>query len=208
MYKILILGGGFGGIRAALDLEKKLKNKAQIILIDKNGYHLFLPALYEVASAYGVKRDPFAVRLKKSICIPYHDIFEGRNIEFVQDEVTGADFGAKKVFADARAFEYDYLLIALGSQTNDFGILGVREYAYQFKSIEDALMINKALDKLINDCADSRREQSAGPVKIFICGGGFTGVELAAEISCCAKKISRSYKIKRRCYALTLFESG
>ena len=51
MKKILILGGGFGGIRAALDLEKNLKNEAQITLIDKNGYHLFLPALYEVASA-------------------------------------------------------------------------------------------------------------------------------------------------------------
>ena len=84
MVKILILGGGFGGIRAALDLNKKLKNKilagqAEITLVDKNSYHLFVPALYEVASAYGVKRDPFAVRLKKTICIPYSDIFSARS---------------------------------------------------------------------------------------------------------------------------------
>lgn len=205
MVKILILGGGFGGIRAALDLEKNLKDEAQITLIDKNGYHLFLPALYEVASAYNIKKDLFAVRLKKSISIPFHDIFEGKNIEFVQDEITGADLKAKKVFADARVFEYDYLMIALGSQTNDFGIPGVKEYAYQFKSVEDALMVNKRMDKLINDFAEGKH---ASTIKIFICGGGFTGVELAAELACCAKKIAKVCKIKHRCYSLTLFEAG
>ena len=75
MTKILILGGGFGGIRAALDLEKKLKGEAAITLVDKKSYHLFVPALYEVASAYGLKKDPFGVRFKKPICIPYSDIF-------------------------------------------------------------------------------------------------------------------------------------
>lgn len=202
MAKILILGGGFGGIRAALDLEKNLKDEAQITLIDKNGYHLFLPALYEVASAYNVKRDPFAVRLKKSICIPYSTIFEGKKVDFLQDEVTKIDLNGKKVFADARVFEYDYLLIALGSQTNDFGIPGVKEYAYQFKSIDDALMVNKKLEESI------KRSSVSYPVKIFICGGGFTGVELAAELSCCAKKIARVNKVKHKSHMLTLFEAG
>ncbi|MBI2064273.1 MAG: NAD(P)/FAD-dependent oxidoreductase [Candidatus Yanofskybacteria bacterium] len=202
MAKILILGGGFGGIRAALDLRKKLKDKAQITLIDKNGYHLFLPALYEVASAYGVKRDPFAVRLKKSICIPYSSIFEGKNLDFIQDEVTKIDLNGKKVFADARVFEYDYLLLALGSQTNDFGIPGVREYAYQFKSIDDALMINKKIEGSV------KRSSASYPVKIFICGGGFTGVELAAELSCCAKQITKTNKIKHKAHMVTLFEAG
>ena len=120
MKKILILGGGFGGIRAALDLEKNLKNEAQITLIDKNGYHLFLPALYEVASAYNIKKDPFAVRLKKSICIPYHSIFENKKLDFIQDEVTKIDLNGQNVFADARVFEYDYLLIALYIQNKHF----------------------------------------------------------------------------------------
>lgn len=201
MTKILILGGGFGGIRAALDLGKKLKDKAQVTLIDKNGYHLFLPALYEVASAYNIKKDPFAVRLKKSICIPYSSIFEGKNIDFIQDEVTKIDLNGKKVFADARVFEYDYLLIALGSQTNDFGIPGVKEYAYQFKSIEDALMVNKKVEESV------KRSSASYPVRVFICGGGFTGVELAAEISCCAKKLAKDMKIKHKAQ-LTLFEAG
>lgn len=202
MKKILILGGGFGGIRAALDLEKNLKSEVQITLIDKNGYHLFLPALYEVASAFNIKRDPFAVRLKKSICIPYSSIFEGKNIDFIQDEITKIDLNDKKVFGDARVFEYDYLLIALGSQTNDFGIPGVKEYAYQFKSIDDALMVNKKVEESV------KRSSASYPVKIFICGGGFTGVELAAELSCCAKKIARANKIKHKSHLITLFEAG
>ena len=202
MKKILILGGGFGGIRAALDLEKNLKNEAQITLIDKNGYHLFLPALYEVASAYNIKKDPFAVRLKKSICIPYHSIFENKKLDFIQDEVTKIDLNGQKVFADARVFEYDYLLMALGSQTNDFGIPGVKEYAYQFKSIEDALMVNKKLEESI------KKSSVSYPAKIFVCGGGFTGIELAAELSCCAKKIARVNKVKHKSHMITLFEAG
>ena len=170
MTKILILGGGFGGIRAALDLEKKLKGEAQITLVDKNGYHLFLPALYEVASAYNTKKDPFAVRLKKSICIPYSTIFENRDVEFVQGEIAGIDIVTKKVFASGRVIEYDYLLLALGSQTNDFGIPGVKEYAYQFKSIDDALMVNKKLEEAL------KKSSASYPIKIFVCGGGFTGV--------------------------------
>ena len=57
MTKILILGGGFGGIRCALDLNKKFKGQAQITLVDRNGYHLFLPSLYEVASVFEAKKE-------------------------------------------------------------------------------------------------------------------------------------------------------
>lgn len=202
MVNILILGGGFGGIRAALDLEKKLKDKANITLVDKNGYHLFLPALYEVASAFGIKKDPFAVRLKKSICIPYSTIFEGKDIEFIQAEVTGIDIQAKKVFADSRVLEYDYLVVALGSQTNDFGVPGVKEYACQFKSIDDALMVNKKLEEAV------LKSSASYPARIFICGGGFTGVELAAELSCCARSLARVNKLKHKSHTITLFEAG
>ena len=99
MTKILILGGGFGGIRCALDLEKKSGNDVTVTLIDKNSYHLFLPALYEAASAFkgSLKNDPFALRLKKTICIPFYDIFKNKKVNFVQAEVCEVDLSAKKV---------------------------------------------------------------------------------------------------------------
>ena len=152
MVKILILGGGFGGIRCALDLERRLSiglanNEIEITLLDKNGHHLFVPALYEVASAYNLEKDPFAVKIKKTICIPYADIFERKKINYIQAEIAGVDLENKKIITrGGNELAYDYLVFALGSQTTNFGIPGVAEYAYQFKGLDDALMINEKIN--------------------------------------------------------------
>lgn len=206
MTKILILGGGFGGVRVALDLEKKLKDKAEITLVDKKSYHLFVPALYEVASAYGVKKDPFAVRLKKTICVPYSDIFQGKKINFVQAEISAIDLENKTVATmGGEILDYDCLVIALGGQPADFGIPGVKEYAYQFKNIEDALMLNQKLEELTKEVATGQRNR---PIKIAIVGAGFTGIELAAEFACCVKKLAKACGIKGRCERIMLLEAG
>jgi len=162
MKKILILGGGFGGVRCALDLDKKFKGQVQITLVDKNSYHLFLPSLYEVASIYEKNplssEDPFAVKIRKTVCIPYGEIFSGKNINFIQAEVSDVDLKTKNVRTKGgEVLEYDYLVIALGSQTADFGIPGVREYAYQFKGIDDAVAINVKLGKLVKKMASGEK---------------------------------------------------
>ncbi len=214
MQKILILGGGFGGIRCALDLEKKLKGQAEISILDKNSYHLFLPSLYEVASIYGIypahtggiKKDPFAVKIRKTICIPYGDIFSGKNINFVQAEISAVDLSAKNVRTKGNeVLFYDYLVIALGSQTADFGIPGVREYAYQFKSIDDAVAVNVKIGKLIKKMALGEKMD---PLKILIGGAGFTGIEFAAEISCCVKKMCQEHNVRGKHVIVTLIEAG
>ena len=247
MIKILILGGGFGGVRCALDLNKKIGTKAKITLIDKKSYHLFAPALYEVASAYGVKRDLFAVRLKKTICIPYSDIFENKKIypvrgktplqegssadrvpqewgcphsenhalqagrtsngiNFIQAEISSIDLENKKVATrGGEILDYDYLAIALGSQAANLGILGVKEYAFQFKSFEDALFLNRKMEELIKEVAARQRPQ---PIKITVVGAGFTGIEVATEFACYIKKLSKEYGIKGRCERMMLLEAG
>src|SRR3989344_6671938 len=211
MVKILILGGGFGGIRAALDLNKKLKNKIlagqiEITLIDKKGYHLFVPALYEVASAYGLKKDPFAVRLKKTICIPYSDIFSAKKVNFIQAEIFNIDLENKKVATrGGEILGYDYLVIALGGQVADFGILGVKEYAFQFKNLEDGLLLNQKIDELTKEVAAGQRERL---IRVTVIGAGFTGIEVVAELACCVKKLSKARGIKGRCERMMLLEAG
>ena len=206
MTKILILGGGFGGIRCALDLNKKFKKEAEITLIDRNGYHLFIPALYEVASAYGLKKDAFSVQLRRTICMPYEDIFGKTNINFVQAEVTKIDLDRKKVVTGGEmSLDYDYLIIAIGSETADYGIPGVKEYAHQFKSLEGALFINQKLEEISEQFLKKYRTE---PFSFLVCGGGFTGIELAAELGCCTKVIKEKCKIKGRCSNITLFEAG
>ena len=220
MTKILILGGGFGGIRCALDLEKKInltlqkpcfwrkvsRSKASVTLVDKNSYHLFVPALYEVASAYGIKQDPFAVRLKKTICVPYSDIFENKKIKFIQAEISSIDVENKKTATrGGEILDYDYLVIALGSQSADFGIPGVKEYAFKFKTLEDGLALNQKIDQLTKEIAAGKRQP---PVKMAVIGAGFTGIEVAAELACCVKKFAKACNIKSRCERIMLFEAA
>lgn len=193
MIKIIILGGGFGGVRCALDLEKKLRDQAEISLIDKNNYHLFLPSLYEIASAYGVKKDSFALRLRKTVCVPYGDIFEGKKINFIEAEVCGVDLENQTISTKGdRVLHYDYLVIGLGSQTADFGIPGVRDYAYQFKSIDDALAVNGKLESLMTEVSSG---QKTTPIRILIGGAGFNGIELASELACCIKRMTNHQRL-------------
>lgn len=211
MVKILILGGGFGGIRCALDLEKRLKKEikigeAQVTVIDKNSYHLFVTNLYEIASATGIKKDPFSITLKKSVCLPYADIFNGKNINFVQAEIKEVDIKNKKVKTNGgNIHEYEYLVIALGSQSADFNIPGVGEYAYKFKNLEDALLVHDKIDSVMNDAANGQMDL---PIDILVGGAGFTGIEVATELACCAKSIARKCGLKGRCSSIVLFEAG
>ncbi len=214
MTKILILGGGFGGIRAALDLGKKLTRstgsgqdgQAQITLIDKNSYHLFLPSLYEVAAIYGADDDPFSVKMRKTVCIPYEDVFFGKGVRFNQAEISNVDLKTKNVATKGgEVLGYDYLVIALGSESADFGIPGVKEYAYQFKSIDDAVAVNLKIGKLIKKMSSGEKMD---PLRILVGGAGFTGIELAAELSCCSKKMCQASNIKDKGAKITLIEAG
>ena len=207
MVKILILGGGFGGVRCALELDKKFKNEnVEITLIDRNGYHLFVPALYEVASVYGLKKDPFAVQLKRTICMPYADIFNETKVNFIQVDIAEINLAHKLVRTGGdRIIEYDHLVIALGSEVADYNVQGVRDYAQQFKTLDDALFINQKLEELSEKFKTGERTE---PFSFLICGGGFTGIELAAELGCCTKVIKEKCKLKGRCSSITLFEAG
>ncbi len=206
MSKIVIVGGGFGGVRAALDLEKKLGDRAEITLIDRNGYHLFAPALYEVASAFGIAKDRFSVSLRKTVSVPYQDIFEGKKISFVQAEVSKISLNEKILATKSDAsYSFDYLVLALGSQTADFNISGVKEYAFQFKTIEDAILLNHHLTMLFEKASRGNQEL---PIRLVIGGGGFTGVELAAEIACTVKHLTQRYQIKNGHSIITLVEAG
>lgn len=211
MIKVLILGGGFGGVRVALDLEKlcsKKREETEIILIDKNSYHLFTPLLYEVASVCGITKDPFSVKLRKTISVPFGDIFDGKNINFIQAEISKINLADRSVITgEGDAIKFDYLVLALGGQTADFGVNGVKEYACQFKNLEDAILVNQKIEEAVKEIAENKKQS---PVEILICGGGFTGVELAAEIAGHVKQIAKQCRIKGGLERarIKLFEAG
>ena len=176
--QVIIAGGGYAGIQAALTLEHLLKESdTEISLIDKNAYHTLLPSLPEVVSNRG-----FSI-------IDYKDIIQDKRIEFIQATITNIDLSKKLVdIADLQnnhsALKYDFLAVSLGSQPFLPNIEGLKEHAFLFNTIQDAQRIaERILDPNLNG-------------NIVIAGGGATGVELAGEIASVVNTRQQKYNAK------------
>ncbi len=169
--RIVIAGCGFGGMAAALGLKRRLGQSARIIAIDKTGrfdYHATLPELVSGK----VTED--------EITIGYQALFSQHGIEFTESEISGIDWRKKRVLLPGRAVRYDYLVLAVGSQTDFYGVPGARENAFEFKSDSDALAIRSHVGKMFKSCKISGK--TAGDTCIVVVGGGLTGVELATDL--------------------------
>ena len=199
--KTIVIGGaGFGGMTAALKLERRLRDNPDwnIVLVDKNPYQLYAPALYEIAAI--PKEEVDQIGLKSVITIPIADILIGKKIVFVRGEITSCDRENRSVSVRGGKIDYDFLVLALGSETNYFDIPGLREYALPLKRFEDAVRIRDRIERMLAE----RRE-----LTLVVGGAGATGVELIAEFSnfICylAKRILRSPTCPVR---LTLIEAS
>lgn len=168
--RIVIVGGGFGGI----NLVKKLRNKGyQIVLIDKNNYHTFLPLLYQVATG-GLEPDSIAYPLRK-IFQGYQDFF------FRMTSLESVNTSAKKIITGIGEISYDILVIAAGSTNNFFGMQQLSAFSMPMKSLTEALDLRSILlqnieHSLVNS-ADKERY-----LNFVVAGGGPTGVETAGAL--------------------------
>ncbi|MBI2613865.1 MAG: FAD-dependent oxidoreductase [Candidatus Levybacteria bacterium] len=159
MLNIVILGGGFAGVKAGLIFKSRNLKDIKVTLVDRNSFHTFSPSLYELAAA----EEP-----QRNVTIPFKEIF-GNDIEFKQGNVEKIDVKNKKVLLDGgTVFIYDYLIFALGSDTADFGIPGIKEYSIPLKTLQNAVQIKNALKNA---------------KKVVVGGGGFSGTEIACELS-------------------------
>ncbi|MBC6994465.1 NAD(P)/FAD-dependent oxidoreductase [Neolewinella lacunae] len=171
--RIVIVGGGFGGLK----LARKLSRSAyQVVLIDKNNYHQFQPLFYQVAMA-GLE--------PSSIVFPFRKLFQGKKNVYIRvTEVTRVDPAAKRIHTPFGHCNYDHLIVATGADTNFFGNANIAEFAIPMKSVSEALYLRNNIlddyeDALTTPGYDSRQEL----VDIVIVGGGPTGVELAGSLA-------------------------
>lgn len=167
---VVIIGAGFGGVEAAriLGNHHKLFN---ITIISKQESFLYYPALYQLADR---ESTPFSVLKVKDMI--------NSSVNFILDEVISIDRKLKKVsFLERPHINYDILIVALGSVTEDFGTPGVREHMYQFRTIDD-------LDRLRVTVFNYLESNHNEP--IIVVGGGPTGVELTAQIATLFKEAS------------------
>jgi NADH:ubiquinone reductase (H+-translocating) len=174
--KIVILGGGYGGVHAAKQLYKRYKRRqdVEITLIDKNPYHTLMTELHEIA---GSRTEPEAVQ------ISFHKIFGGKRVNVVVDEITGVDFEGKTLQSRDSTYSYDYLVIGAGGAPEFFDIPGVQENSFTLWSLEDAIRIRTHVENRFREAAKEpntlRRRQM---LTFTIAGAGFTGIELAGEL--------------------------
>lgn len=190
--RVLIIGGGFAGVRAALNLLHGLKN-VHIILIDKNPYHSYHPDYYEIATAVlnADKEQEICAEDISKLCetatIPYSKIFKKyKNIEFLQGKPTKIDFeNSLAEINNKEKISYDWLIISAGSKSSFYGIPCLKELAYEFKTVHDALNIRNEICEIF--AAKPKKEK----IEIVIGGGGFSGTEIAGELVNCLKYLSR-----------------
>lgn len=179
MQNIVVLGAGFGGLRAAMKLGRKSRWLArrgyQIILIDQNSYHTYTPTLYEVATTS--KETATALDLKKVTTYPIAELVSGRGIQFRQETVASIDARRGQIILkNNEVITYSHLIFALGASPNFFQMENLEEKAFTLKSFTDAIRIRDSIvEKVLS--AKYNRE-----INIVICGAGSTGVELAAEM--------------------------
>ncbi len=171
--RIVIVGGGFGGLRLAYDLAK---TNYQVVLVDRNNYHQFQPLFYQVATA-GLE--------PSSIAFPFRRMFQkAKNVHFRLTEVTNIDTKSKRIDTSIGDIGYDYLVLATGAGTNFFGNERIANKSMPMKSIGEALLLRNSLFLSFEKALSSvTSEQKEGFLNVVIVGGGPTGVEVAGTIA-------------------------
>src|SRR5664279_3028212 len=172
--KVVIIGGGFGGLRLARMLGGK--PGFDVTLIDRFNFHQFQPLFYQVATA-GLDASHISFPLRKVL-------HKEKNIHFRMAEVKSIDLPQNKVIADADTFVYDILVIATGADTNFFGNSELTENTFPMKSTIEALQIKYRLLKNIEDALYAKNEKELQSLMtIVVVGGGPTGVEMSGAIA-------------------------
>jgi NADH dehydrogenase len=188
--KVLILGAGFGGIKAALELADK--TMFEVTLLSDQENFRYYPTLFNIA-------------LGKSYLgatIPLDEIFEGKNVNIVKATAESVDRQNKRVTSsDGKTLDYDHLIVALGVVTNYFGIEGLDKYSYGIKTLEEARRLRDHLHKQLID-------EKKPDVNYVIIGGGPTGVELAGALPGYMRNIMKKHGISNANLHVDLVEAA
>jgi len=172
--KIIIIGGGYAGLRAITYLAKNKQN--QIILFDRYPYHFMQTDVYNLIAN---EKDFSEVTLDLfTFCMGFDE-----NVVFYNQEVTSVDFDNKKVITQTQRYNYDYLVIAVGSRTKYMSnVKGLKEHAHGVKSLHRAMYFKQKFEMSIFNKINEGGAH-CNPINIIVAGGGLSGVEVAAQMA-------------------------
>ncbi|HEU4965398.1 MAG TPA: NAD(P)/FAD-dependent oxidoreductase [Bacilli bacterium] len=195
--KVVILGAGYAGLVAALKLDKLTTSaQVEIILVNKHPYHQLITQLHEPAVGAKTEQD---------ITISINSILGGKKVQFIQDSVEAIDKVAKTVKLGEQELSYDYLIVALGSETEFFGIPGLKEHSFTMKSVNQAIKIREHIEQ----CFEEYKKTKKQSLLTFVVGGaGFSGIELVGELADKMPELASKYGVDKNAVKLMNVEAA
>lgn len=186
---VVVVGSGFGGVKAALELSKRHIGK--VTLISSQPYFLHHATLYATATGRSVEES----------VIPLHAIFANHpNVEIIEDTIEHFDPHRKLISSAKKDYHYDKLILALGSVTSYFGIPGLQSHAYGISTFKDVQEFHEHIhEEVVRNKLDK---------EYFVIGGGQTGVELASALTEYLATLKSLYRLKNTGSRVTLVESS
>lgn len=172
MKRVIIIGMGFGGLRAARGLAGK---GVEVVVVDRRNFHLFQPLLYQVATA-SLEPEAIAYPIRAAIR-------DWKGIDFRLGEVTGVDFEKRQVQMQDDVLPYDYLVLAAGGATHYFGMKSIETYSFDLKSLEQSESLrNHIIESFERAAIETDPEKRRALLTFVITGGGPAGVEFAGAL--------------------------
>jgi NADH dehydrogenase len=197
--KVVVLGAGYGGLMTVTRLTKHVGvNEAEITLVNKHNYHYETTWLHE-ASAGTLHHDRCRYEIKR--------VINESRVDFVRDTVTGIDINEKKVSLSNGELDYDYLVIALGSMPETFGIEGLKDHAYSIANINTARKLREHMEYQFATY-NNDEEKKPERLTIVVGGAGFTGIEFLGELCNRIPELCREYDIDQKDVRLICVEAA
>lgn len=197
--KVVILGGGYAGLQTVTKLQKLVSSQdCDITLINKNEYHYESTWLHEASAG---------TREYQDCLYPIASVLNHSKVDFVVDEVTKINKDEKTVETTNGTYKFDILVVALGFESETFGIAGMKEHAFQIENINTARRIAAHIEERFAHYANSS-EKDEKDLAILVGGAGFTGIELLGELVEKVPALCKEYNIDQSKVKLTCVEAA
>ncbi|WP_414043655.1 NAD(P)/FAD-dependent oxidoreductase [Macrococcus sp. EM39E] len=197
--KVVVLGGGYAGLQTVTKLQKLVSSQdCDITLINKNEYHYEATWLHEASAG---------TREYQDCLYPIASVINHSKVDFVVDEVTKINKDEKTVETTNSTYKFDILVVALGFESETFGIAGMKEHAFQIENINTARRIAAHIEERFANYANSV-DKDEKDIAILVGGAGFTGIELLGELVEKVPALCKEYNIDQSKVRLTCVEAA